>query len=251
MRNGAETPGDFGHPGASFLLAPEPLPAQPCLGVGPVLFGGRLGDAQHLGRFGHRAPNEVPQLHQFGLTRRFFREPIQRLVDGQHFRRVPSIRPGQVFQVRILARATAAMFEPSLAAGSLDQDAAHGLGRRGEEVAPAVPAGVLGTDQAEIGLMHQGGRLERLSGVLPGQPLGGQPPQLVIDQGKELLGRPWIAVSGSEKDTGYVVHRSARQRPPGVCPIWARAAPPGGLPSRPECMRGRLDPSLTCVPRRR
>ena len=82
------------------------------------------------------------------------------------------------------------MFARSLAAGTLDQDAAHGLGRRGEEVAPAVPAGVLGTDQAEIGLMHQGGRLERLAGLLPGQPLGGQFPQLVIDQGKELLGRP-------------------------------------------------------------
>ena len=113
-----------------FLLAPEPPPAQPGLGVGPVLFGRRLGDAQHLGRFGHRAPKEVPQLHQFGLARRFFRELIQRLVNGQDFQRVPSLRPGQVIQVRILAQTAVPVFAPALAAGTLDQDSAHGLGRR-------------------------------------------------------------------------------------------------------------------------
>ncbi len=54
-----------------FRLAPEPVPAQPCLGEGPVLFGRRLGDAQHLGRFGHRAPKGVPQLLNSALRRAF------------------------------------------------------------------------------------------------------------------------------------------------------------------------------------
>ena len=80
--------------------------------------------------------------------------------------------------------ACAAPLLATLAAGVVDEDPPHGLGRGGEEMAPAFPAGgFLGIDQTQISLVNQGSRLERLSGLLPGQPLGGQPPQLVIDQG--------------------------------------------------------------------
>src|SRR5262249_998237 len=54
----------------------------------------------------------------------------------------------------------------------LNQDAAHGLGGSGEEVAAAVPAlGLLRIDQPEVGLVDQGRGLERLPGLLLGQPL--------------------------------------------------------------------------------
>jgi hypothetical protein len=62
------------------------------------------------------------------------------------------------------------MFLGPHAPGVLDEDAAHGLGRRGEEVAAAVPPlGVVRTYQAEVGLMHQRRGLERLAGRLAGQ----------------------------------------------------------------------------------
>jgi hypothetical protein len=66
------------------------------------------------------------------------------------------------------------MFRPPLASGGVDQDAAHGLGGRGEEVAPAVPARYRrAVHQAEVGLVDQGRGLERLAGLLLGQLLGG------------------------------------------------------------------------------
>jgi hypothetical protein len=42
---------------------------------------------------------------------------------------------------------------PTLA-GALDEDAPHRLGRRTEEVAPAVPMLRSGTDQPQPGLVH-------------------------------------------------------------------------------------------------
>src|SRR4051794_7275756 len=80
----------------------------------------------------------------------------------------------------------------ALAAGVLDQDAPHGLGRGGEEVAAAVPAGVLVSDESEVGLVDQGGRLERLAGLLVGQLLDRKLPELVVDQ-REQFGRPGLS----------------------------------------------------------
>src|SRR5262249_22692530 len=81
----------------------------------------------------------------------------------------------------------AAVLLPPLAAGVLDEDAAHRLGGRGEEV-PAIGEGLLLIAcQSQVGLMHQGGGVERLPRLLLGQLLGRQPAQLVIDQREELL----------------------------------------------------------------
>jgi hypothetical protein len=56
------------------------------------------------------------------------------------------------------------VLDAALAAGALDQDAAHRL-RGGEEVAPAVPAPLVGVaEQAQVGLLDEGGRLQRLPG---------------------------------------------------------------------------------------
>jgi hypothetical protein len=69
----------------------------------------------------------------------------------------------------------AAAFEPLAVAGPVDEDAAHGLGRGGEEVPPAVPArGVARAYEAQVGLVDQGRGLEGLPGRLAGEPLGGQ-----------------------------------------------------------------------------
>ena len=71
-------------------------------------------------------------------------------------------------------------FVPFLPPGALDQDAAHGLGGRGEEVSPAVPRrrifpGALGAvHQAEVGFVDQRGWLEGVARLFLGQLLGGQ-----------------------------------------------------------------------------
>lgn len=59
------------------------------------------------------------------------------------------------------AFAVAASFWACDTSGAFDQDASHGLGGGGEEVAPVVPLGVLViSDEAEIGFMHECGGLE-------------------------------------------------------------------------------------------
>ena len=50
-----------------------------------------------------------------------------------------------------------------LAAGAVNQDAAHGLGSRGEEMCTTIPLLILVADQPQPGLMHQCGRLQRVA----------------------------------------------------------------------------------------
>ena len=54
--------------------------------------------------------------------------------------------------------------------------------------------------------MDQAGRLERLTRPLIGQPRGSEPPQLVIYQWQELLGRLRVTPLGSGEDAAYLAH---------------------------------------------
>jgi hypothetical protein len=99
----------------------------------------------------------------------------------------------------------------ALAAGVVDEDAAHGLGRRGEEVAPAVP--VLSpalADQPDVRFVDQGRGLERLAGRLVGQLQSRQFAQLVVDQRQQLAGRVGLAPRGGVQDLGDVAHTPSR-----------------------------------------
>jgi hypothetical protein len=65
----------------------------------------------------------------------------------------------------------------------VNEDAAHRLGRGGEEVPAPVPVARLdAADQPEIGLVNQGGGLERLARLLLRQARRREFPQLVVDQ---------------------------------------------------------------------
>jgi hypothetical protein len=50
------------------------------------------------------------------------------------------------------------------------------------------------SDEADISLVNQGRGLERLPRLLPGEPLLGEPPELTVNEGEELLGRLGVAV---------------------------------------------------------
>ena len=63
-----------------------------------------------------------------------------------------------------------------LSAGVVDEDAAHGLGRRGEEVNASVPGPLrVGTDQLEIRLVDEGGGLKGVPWASTGEAFCGQP----------------------------------------------------------------------------
>ena len=71
----------------------------------------------------------------------------------------------------------------------------------------------LAADQPQVGLVDQGGGLERLAGLLLGQLLGRQLAQLVVDQRQELLGRLRVALLDGREDAGHV--RSSTGSPSG------------------------------------
>jgi hypothetical protein len=61
-------------------------------------------------------------------------------------------------------------------------------------------------DEAEVGLVDEGGGLKRLTGLLLSEFGGGQFAELVIDEGQELLGSVRIARFDLGEDAGDVGH---------------------------------------------
>jgi hypothetical protein len=105
----------------------------------------------------------------------------------------------------------AAAFVGLLAAGLLDEDAAHGLSGGGEEVAAAVPGlRRFGVHQAQVRLVDQGGGLERLARLLLRHPLGRQLTQLVVDQRQELFGGRRVALLDGGQDARDFAHGGFR-----------------------------------------
>src|SRR5262249_58655145 len=91
--------------------------------------------------------------------------------------------------------------------GALDQNAAHRLRGRGEEMTPAIPVlWLIAADQPKVRLVNQGRGLERLARPLGGQPGRGQLTQLVVDEREQLFGRTRVASLDGGQDVGDVTH---------------------------------------------
>ena len=127
----------FSAPSMLLLGKAAQLSVQPGLGIGPISFGGPQRDSQGLCRLRHAQAGEVSQLDELGC------QGIDRFKADQN-----NVQSHQVFGwsigdtkgfVEVDALAVAAVLGSALAAGLFDQDAAHGLGRGGKEMASAVP----------------------------------------------------------------------------------------------------------------
>jgi hypothetical protein len=83
----------------------------------------------------------------------------------------------------------------------IDQQSAHRLRSRSEEVSPAVPMVVgLAIDEADIDFMNKSRGLKRLAGSFLSHLLRRQSPQLVIDQRQQILGGVWVAQFDRRQD---------------------------------------------------
>ena len=104
------------------------------------------------------------------------------------------------------------------------------------------------SDQPQVGLVDQGGGLERLAGLLLRQPLRGEPAQLVVDQRQQLLGGLGVAPLDGGEDAGHVGHRRGHRRPTRWCPRQVRERRRSGEGSSGRGGRpGRLESQL--IPR--
>ena len=74
-------------------------------------------------------------------------------------------------------------------ARALDQDLPHGMRRDRAEVRAVLPAIRLVLHQAEVGLVDERRRLQRLARPLAAQVVGREPPQLLIDDRQQRVHR--------------------------------------------------------------
>ena len=181
---------------------------------------------------------EVAELDQLGRARDRPRRAGQSASSRASRSRPESLGTASRRPVELDPLPVAAVLQASLAAGLVDQDAAHRLGRGGEEVAPAVPVlGLVHVDQPEIRLVDQGRGLERLAGLLLGQLLGGQAAQLARRPAgavaRRPVGRPARSPRGSGSlrswrtvVPGHPLVPRSRPTPKRRCPGSARARPP-------------------------
>jgi len=102
------------------------------------------------------------------------------------------------FEIRIFRQLRAGKWDFSLPAapldaapltGVLDQHPAHRLGGGHVEMRSVLPGDLLGADETEVGLVDQGGRLQRVVTPLLRHLLPGRRPELIVDQRQELIGQ--------------------------------------------------------------
>ena len=106
-----------------------------------------------------------------------------------------------------MAVAAAAALEAGLLAGVVDEDAADGGGGGAEEVGAVLPGGLVGAHQADVGLVDQGGGLQRLPRPFLGELLSGQLAQLVVDQWQQLPRGAGVALlEGGQDARDLVAH---------------------------------------------
>src|SRR5262249_54011502 len=106
---------------------------EPAAGVGPVLLGGGEGDAEGGGRLLGGEAGEEAELDQRGLARALRLELAEGLVQGEQAVAVPLLQ-GRLEVVEVEPAPPAPGLAGLLVAGTVDQDAAHGLGGGGEEM---------------------------------------------------------------------------------------------------------------------
>ena len=100
---------------------------------------------------------------------------------------------GEAFGLRQGHRChAAAAFLRSAIARVVDQDAPHHARGQAEEIGAAGPALDLLHDEAQVGLVHQCSRLQRMAGTLARELAAGQALELVVDNGKKRVQRGGI-----------------------------------------------------------
>jgi hypothetical protein len=90
---------------------------------------------------------------------------------------------------RRILTATSAPFGPVPAAGVVDEEAPDQVRREGEEVGAARPLQARLAGEAQVGLVHDGRRLECMVASFPAELADRDAAQLVIDLRKDLFRR--------------------------------------------------------------
>ena len=77
----------------------------------------------------------------------------------------------------------------------IDQDAPHHLGRNSEEMGTILPAHAVVSHQAQVGLVHEGGRLERVAAALTLHIAVSQAAEFFVHDGGQAVERALVSIA--------------------------------------------------------
>ncbi len=128
-------------------------------------------------------PPKVAQLHYPGLARVQRGQAVERAMQRHHVQVGDGPDVGHTAQRDSLGAAAA--LGRQVAARVIDQHSPHGLGRNGEEMPAARPLDVTLIDQPQIGLVHEGCRLQGVPLAFAAHVRPGQTVKFVLDRGQQ------------------------------------------------------------------
>lgn len=181
------------------------LGVQPDTRVVPVAISGGRGQPQRLASLIDGKARKVPQFYNLGRRRIVQSQLGEGFINGQQL--VGSDLRGQSNGIDIEALQFAAAFLASLFTSAIYKNAPHRLGRRGEEVAAAVPTlSVFDINESKVSFVHQGRGLQRLARRFVCDLLSREPSQLVVDDRKQLHSSLRIAMLDGGQYLGDIGH---------------------------------------------
>src|SRR5262245_30365554 len=89
--------------------------------------------------------------------------------------------------------------------GVIDQNSSHQLRGHAEKLRAVSPIDSCLVDQPQPGFVNQSGGLQRVSRVFPAKVIVGYSPQLLINNGKELIERRPVAGAPGDQPLGYLI----------------------------------------------
>jgi hypothetical protein len=93
-----------------------------------------------------------------------------------------------------------------------DEDVAHGVSSHREEVGAALVPYLIEVDELQIGFVDERRRIQRMASALVHQSPMGNAPQLVIDDGEEMIEGGTVPFRECTKQAGDVPLIGRRQR---------------------------------------
>jgi hypothetical protein len=143
------------------------------------------------------------QLDDLGLQGILLSQRIEQVADHDHLVGGDECLRGGVTQLD--ACELPAVLDPPLLSRPLDKDPPHGLGRRSQEVPAAFPL-LVRPDEAEIGLVHQVGALQRSSRRIACQLPSRQSAKLVVNDGQKLISGLHVPLVDPFNELRHVIH---------------------------------------------
>jgi hypothetical protein len=182
-----------GHSSLSRFLTPD-LSVQPGLGRLPLPINGPWRHAHHFRRFLHGEPAEETQLHHPALLRVYLFQLRQRLIYGEQV--YVALGCNRHCLVERNAMLATTSLESAAAASMANQNPPHHLRSNAEELRPVLPFHSVLVNQSEINLVHQRGRLKRVTGALPAEKSYGLTVQFFIYDRQQARFAAGLRVSG-------------------------------------------------------